>query len=129
MIYKDLKADNVLLFSADPNQVPNVKLTDYGIASEDMPGVEVGGIEGTPGFQAPEVLLCGTLSAKVGFNSCRVLTMHAYSPDTGQVPGYRNFSQLLCVYLCVNNKKILEIFPYFKVFSMQLSVSTSMQES
>lgn len=65
MIYKDLKSDNILLFSTDPRVVPNVKLTDYNIASEEMPGVEVGPVDGTLGFQAPEVLLRGTLSGKV----------------------------------------------------------------
>ena len=64
LIYRDLKADNVLVFSKKAEVSPNVKLTDYGISGELLPGGARGRV-GTPGFQAPEILLGRPQSAKV----------------------------------------------------------------
>eukprot|EP00117_Sycon_ciliatum_P002576 scpid3137/ scgid6100/ Leucine-rich repeat serine/threonine-protein kinase 1 len=86
MIYKDLKADNVLLFSDDVHRTPNVKLTDYGIAAEELPGIEVSSVTGTLGYQAPEVVLRGTLSGKVDVYS---YAMFLYEMMEGNVPFYR----------------------------------------
>eukprot|EP00116_Pleurobrachia_bachei_P000259 sb/3460521/ len=54
VIYRDLKPSNILIFSMDVRVSPNVKLSDYGIAGE---GMGAKGFHGTPGYQAPEMLL------------------------------------------------------------------------
>lgn len=54
IIYRDLKSDNILIWSLDLDDIINVKLSDYGISTFATPAGCVG-IEGTPGFQAPEV--------------------------------------------------------------------------
>ena len=54
IIYRDLKADNVLVWSLDETSVLNVKLSDYGISCFATPQ-GVAGEEGTPGYQAPEI--------------------------------------------------------------------------
>ena len=54
IVYRDLKSDNVLVWSLDDSDVVNVKLSDYGISCFATPQ-GVLGEEGTPGFQAPEV--------------------------------------------------------------------------
>ena len=55
IIFRDLKAANVLVWSLDPSDAINVKLTDYGIATVASP-TGLKGFEGTKGFQAPEML-------------------------------------------------------------------------
>lgn len=86
IIYRDLKSDNVLLFSLDPNRAPCVKLTDYGIAGEDLPG-GARGLSGTPGFQAPEILLMSVQSAKVPivFQKNSKLSNMRFKPKTARV--------------------------------------------
>lgn len=55
VIYRDLKAENVLLWSDDPGVKVNIKLSDYGISCRADPQGQIGG-EGTRGYQAPELL-------------------------------------------------------------------------
>lgn len=55
IIFRDLKAANVLVWSLDLNDAINVKVTDYGIATFAAP-TGLKGFEGTKGFQAPEML-------------------------------------------------------------------------
>ncbi|XP_067017125.1 leucine-rich repeat serine/threonine-protein kinase 1-like isoform X3 [Acropora muricata] len=54
IIYRDLKPDNVLVWSLDENSLLNVKISDYGISCFATPQ-GVAGEEGTPGYQAPEI--------------------------------------------------------------------------
>ena len=54
IIYRDLKADNVLLWSLSPDHLINCKLTDFNIAAHTDPG-GIKGLHGTKGFIAPEV--------------------------------------------------------------------------
>ena len=54
IIYRDLKGDNVLVWSLDESTLLNVKLSDYGISCFATPQ-GVAGEEGTPGYQAPEI--------------------------------------------------------------------------
>ena len=54
IIYRDLKADNVLLWSLSPDHLINCKLTDFNIAAYTDPG-GTKGLHGTKGFMAPEV--------------------------------------------------------------------------
>ena len=54
VIYRDLKADNVLLWSLSPDHLINCKLTDFNIAAHTDPG-GTKGLHGTKGFIAPEV--------------------------------------------------------------------------
>jgi leucine-rich repeat kinase 1 len=64
--YKDMKADNILVWSLDANvkNSVNVKLSDYGLAQFVGPQ-GVTGIEGTPGYQAPEILRDSVYGTKV----------------------------------------------------------------
>ena len=54
VIYRDLKADNVLLWSLSPDHLINCKLTGFNIAVHTDPG-GTKGHHGTKGFIAPEV--------------------------------------------------------------------------
>ena len=58
IIFRDLKAANVLLWSLDENSLCHSKVTDFGIATHLAP-VGIMGIQGTKGFIAPEVLYIG----------------------------------------------------------------------
>ena len=53
VIYRDLKAQNILLFSPKEDDVVNVKLSDYGISIVAQPSFNKGQ-EGTPGYIPPE---------------------------------------------------------------------------
>ena len=54
IIFRDLKADNVLLWSLSPDHLINCKVTDFNIAANADP-VGARGLHGTKGFIAPEV--------------------------------------------------------------------------
>ena len=54
IIHRDLKSDNILLFSLDKDSDVNVKLTDFGTANF-MDPVGLKYFAGTPGFIAPEI--------------------------------------------------------------------------
>ena len=54
IIFRDLKADNVLLWSLSPDHLINCKVTDFNIAVHADPG-GIKGLHGTKGFVAPEV--------------------------------------------------------------------------
>ncbi|CAH1229976.1 ANK3 [Branchiostoma lanceolatum] len=61
IIYRDLKAQNVLVWSLpapadDPSCNVHVKLADYGISRAAMPRGEVKGYGGSPGYMAPEIV-------------------------------------------------------------------------
>ncbi len=72
IVYRDLKSDNVLAWSLDPNDAVNFKLADYGISRFANPG-GVKGEEGTPGYLAPEAIRRRgedqAFDEKVGFNT------------------------------------------------------------
>lgn len=55
IVYRDLKSDNVLIWSLDVEDPINAKLADYGISRFANPG-GVKGEEGTPGYLAPEAI-------------------------------------------------------------------------
>ena len=54
IIFRDLKADNVLLWSLSPDHLINCKVTNFNIAAHADPG-GARGLHGTKGFIAPEV--------------------------------------------------------------------------
>ena len=58
IIFRDLKAANVLLWSLSPDSLCHCKLTDFGIATHLAP-VGAKGLQGTKGFIAPEVFYIG----------------------------------------------------------------------
>ena len=58
IIFRDLKAGNVLLWSLSPDSLCHCKLTDFGIATHLAP-VGAKGLQGTKGFIAPEVFYIG----------------------------------------------------------------------
>jgi serine/threonine protein kinase len=62
IIFRDLKAANVLLWSLDESSLCHAKVTDFGIATHLSP-TGVLGIQGTKGFIAPEVLFLGRKKA------------------------------------------------------------------
>ncbi|XP_072324910.1 leucine-rich repeat serine/threonine-protein kinase 1 [Scyliorhinus torazame] len=55
IIFCDLKSDNVLVWTLELTEPVNVKLSDYGISRQSYHQGALG-VEGTPGYQAPEVM-------------------------------------------------------------------------
>ena len=55
IIFRDVKASNVLLWTLDPDSLFHCKLTDFGSAVHASP-IGTRGLQGTKGFVAPEVL-------------------------------------------------------------------------
>ena len=58
IIYRNLKAANVLLWTLDPDSLCHCKVADFGIATHLAP-IGARGLQGTRGFIAPEVLHIG----------------------------------------------------------------------
>uniref|UniRef100_A0A3P9J7W9 non-specific serine/threonine protein kinase n=1 Tax=Oryzias latipes TaxID=8090 RepID=A0A3P9J7W9_ORYLA len=54
IIFCDLKSDNILVWSLQELDPVNIKLSDYGISRQSYHEGALG-VEGTPGYQAPEV--------------------------------------------------------------------------
>ncbi|XP_076879110.1 leucine-rich repeat serine/threonine-protein kinase 1 isoform X2 [Brachyhypopomus gauderio] len=54
IIFCDLKSDNILVWSLDVEVSVNFKLSDYGISRQSFHEGALG-VEGTPGYQAPEI--------------------------------------------------------------------------
>uniref|UniRef100_A0A8C1T2X4 non-specific serine/threonine protein kinase n=1 Tax=Cyprinus carpio TaxID=7962 RepID=A0A8C1T2X4_CYPCA len=54
IIFCDLKSDNILVWSLELEESVNVKLSDYGISRQSFHEGALG-VEGTPGYQAPEI--------------------------------------------------------------------------
>lgn len=54
IIFCDLKSDNILVWSLDAEDSVNIKLSDYGISRQSFHEGALG-VEGTPGYQAPEI--------------------------------------------------------------------------
>ena len=58
IIYRSVKAGNVLLWTLDPDSLCHCKVADFGIATHLAP-IGARGLQGTKGFIAPEVLFIG----------------------------------------------------------------------
>ncbi|XP_051969455.1 leucine-rich repeat serine/threonine-protein kinase 1 [Xyrauchen texanus] len=54
IIFCDLKSDNILVWSLEAEDPINIKLSDYGISRQSFHEGALG-VEGTPGYQAPEI--------------------------------------------------------------------------
>ncbi|XP_024117548.1 leucine-rich repeat serine/threonine-protein kinase 1 isoform X3 [Oryzias melastigma] len=54
VIFCDLKSDNILVWSLQALDPVNIRLSDYGISRQSYHDGALG-VEGTPGYQAPEV--------------------------------------------------------------------------
>ena len=54
IIFCDLKSDNILVWSLSAKEHINIKLSDYGISRQSFHEGALG-VEGTPGYQAPEI--------------------------------------------------------------------------
>lgn len=67
IIYRDLKAANILLWSLDPESLCHCKVSDLGVAIHETP-IGARGIQGTRGFIAPEVLLVGKKNQSIVYD-------------------------------------------------------------
>ena len=56
IIYRDLKAANVFLWTLDPDSLCHCKLANFDIATQLAPIIGTKGLQGTKGFIAPEVM-------------------------------------------------------------------------
>ncbi|XP_052100513.1 leucine-rich repeat serine/threonine-protein kinase 1-like isoform X2 [Mytilus californianus] len=92
IIYRDLKSDNILVFSLELNSPVNVKLSDYGISRFCSSGGTVG-LVGTPGYQAPEIIEGQAYDEKVDIFS---FSMVIYEALSGRRPfeEYKNLAQI-----------------------------------
>ena len=70
IIYKDLKCDNLLMWSTNIDDSVNVKISDYGLSRYYTPQ-GLTGSEGTPGYQAPEMMSNAPYNEKVNCSDCR----------------------------------------------------------
>ena len=66
VIYRDLKAENVLVMSYNEKDDANIKLTDFGTATFQF-SEGLLALEGTPGYHAPEML--EEFSKRTGYDS------------------------------------------------------------
>ena len=67
VIFRDLKAANILLWTLDHSSLCHCKMTDFGIATHLTP-VGAKGLQGTKGFIAPEVLYVGKRKQRSVYN-------------------------------------------------------------
>ena len=67
VIFRDLKAANILLWTLDHGSLCHCKVTDFGIATHLTP-VGARGLQGTKGFIAPEVLYVGKRKQRSVYN-------------------------------------------------------------
>ena len=67
VIFRDLKAANILLWTLDHGSLCHCKVTDFGIATHLSP-VGARGLQGTKGFIAPEVLYVGKRKQRSVYN-------------------------------------------------------------
>ena len=67
IIFRDLKASNVLLWTLDHESLCHCKVTDFGIATH-LSAVGARGLQGTKGFIAPEVLYVGKRKQRSVYN-------------------------------------------------------------
>ncbi|XP_074645015.1 leucine-rich repeat serine/threonine-protein kinase 2-like [Tubulanus polymorphus] len=89
IIYRDMKPDNVLIFSLSLNVVVNAKITDYGIA-RFAASYGFYASEGTAGYKAPEVAREETYTYQADVYS---LGITLYTLVTG---GHHPFEELIC---------------------------------
>ncbi|CAJ1048538.1 leucine-rich repeat serine/threonine-protein kinase 1 isoform X2 [Xyrichtys novacula] len=82
IIFCDLKSDNILVWSLEVRDPVNVKLSDYGISRQSFHEGALG-VEGTPGYQAPEIRPGIVYDAKVDMFS---YGMVLYELLSGQRP-------------------------------------------
>ena len=67
VIFRDLKAANILLWTLDHGSLCHCKVTDFGIATYLSP-IGTRGLQGTKGFIAPEVLHVGKRKQRSVYN-------------------------------------------------------------
>ena len=67
VIFRDLKAANVLLWSLDPESLCHCKVTDFGVAT-NVVAIGARGVQGTKGFIAPEMLYVGKRTERAVYN-------------------------------------------------------------
>ncbi|XP_070193267.1 leucine-rich repeat serine/threonine-protein kinase 2-like isoform X2 [Littorina saxatilis] len=72
IVYRDMKPDNVLIFSLAPDAVINAKITDYGI-SQFTTLSPLSANQGTPSYRAPEVIRGETYSFQADVFSFGIL--------------------------------------------------------
>ncbi|XP_034536413.1 leucine-rich repeat serine/threonine-protein kinase 1 isoform X2 [Notolabrus celidotus] len=82
IIFCDLKSDNILVWSLEVRDQINIKLSDYGISRQSFHEGALG-VEGTPGYQAPEIRPGIVYDAKVDMFS---YGMVLYELLSGQRP-------------------------------------------
>ncbi|KAI0237313.1 Leucine-rich repeat serine/threonine-protein kinase 1 [Lamellibrachia satsuma] len=82
IIYKDLKCDNILVWSTNVDDRVNIKISDYGLSRYYTPQ-GLTGSEGTPGYQAPEMMTNTPYNEKVDIFA---LGMTTYEMVTGHMP-------------------------------------------
>lgn len=83
ILFRDLKAENILVWSENCDSLVNVKLSDYGISCYSAPQGIIG-TEGTPGYQAPEVLKNMTYDDKVHSPRLNVFFFNEFMLETFQ---------------------------------------------
>jgi serine/threonine protein kinase len=93
IVYKDMKPENVLVWSIKLEDAVNVKLSDYGLA-QYVTQQGVMGVEGTPGYQAPEVRDGRPYNEKVVSS----FLVDYYHPCCKRMFSFWNFSQLFSSY-------------------------------
>ncbi|XP_061669400.1 leucine-rich repeat serine/threonine-protein kinase 1 isoform X2 [Syngnathoides biaculeatus] len=91
VIFCDLKSDNILVWSLRERDAVNVKLSDYGVCRQSFHEGALG-VEGTPGYQAPEVRPGVVYDEKVDMFSYAMVTYELLSGGRPSA-GHRRLSK------------------------------------
>ena len=116
IIFRDLKASNVLLWTLDPDSLCHCKISDFGIAAR-LPVSGTRGQFGTRGFMAPEVLIvsrCSTYDERADIFSFSMFLYQLitrrypsrYHPVQGERPKLRDVSIAHSGYHCLTQLMI-----------------------
>lgn len=117
IVYRDLKSDNILVCSLDPNVTVNVKISDYGISK--FATSQMTGMVGTPGYMAPEIMEGQAYDEKIDIFS---FSMVLYEMLTGHAP-FESCDRLHQIHNIINNEKqrpslmeynVIPCFPYLE---------------
>ena len=86
-IHRDVKAENILVESIDPNFGPRVKLSDFGFAKELKSDEKETLVVGTRFYMAPELVKKEEYDSKIDIWAVGVLAFYLWTYGSYPFPG------------------------------------------